>query len=68
MASVVIQLYLWGIDMSKLVIHFDNDDAREDFTDWLSDNGQGEFDDYLHDRKLTELNLNFIDEENIEIK
>lgn len=54
--------------MSKLVIHFENDDARGDFTDWLSDNGQGEFGDYLQDRRLTPLDWNFIDEENIEVK
>lgn len=61
-------MYLWGVDMSKLVIHFENDDAREDFTDWLSDEGSIDLDDYLNLRGLDDLNLNFIDEENIEVK
>ncbi len=49
-----------------LTITFESDEAKEDFIDWLSDSGQGVLNDYLQDRRLDTLELNFIDEDNIE--
>lgn len=51
----------------QLTITFESHEAKEDFISWLSDNGEGELDDYLQGRGLDVVELNFIDEENVEV-
>jgi hypothetical protein len=60
-------LALWGVDMAILAVHFEDDEAMADFVSWLSESGHSELGEYLYDRELGDLSLNFVDKENIKV-